>query len=952
MLNRVAPRSTRITPLDEAARCHAGDRQIPSSHPVPTRRHRVTQRAALGVVVLSCLVFGNAHPAEPTRALRLPTSRTLTLPVPGFVGRTNGYPATIAVSPDGRHAALLNQGFGTEETGVRQSIAILDLGVNEVHDFPDDRFGDRQKYSYFIGLAFSTDGTHLYASMSSLSDSKIAIYKFQDGRVTPDREIAIPPQRLAPGKELIIDAGERPAGTAPTYPAGLTVVPSASGDRLLIANNLSDSVSLLDVESGQILKSFDVSVSQYVPSALPYTVIANREGTKAWASLWNDSAVAELDLVRGTVVRRIALWRPSGRLMPGTHPTAMALSRDESRLYVALANAGVGAADGIAEIDPRRGVVRRILHTTLTDRDGAGTQALAIALSSDETRLYAASASLDAVAVFRLERAGAKSSARPIGFIPTEWYPSALAVAGTDLLIATAKGESTGPNNMQPKKGNPALTPDGHPYIASLLGGSLQRLPLSDIETNLKAYTRQVESDNLLHRAGEKLTFEGGRNPIRHVIYILKENRSYDQLFGDLGYGDGDASLTMYGADITPNQHALARQFGVIDNFYDSGDVSANGHLWSDGSATNDYIEKVWPQIYRHSEYPDGFLGNPLDQDLPDVSEPGTGFLWDNLTRHHLSFRIYGEMLDVNWCRDPPPPHRDARPPRYPKSGHSEECPTPEIRPGEPLPDNVGSPPGGPSPWPWPVPRLRTIRPAKAAQRGHFDLLFPDFDIEYPDQLRADEFMREFAGFVKARGTSAGLPQFVLIYFPNDHTGGTRPGKATPRASVADNDLAVGRVVEAVSNSPYWDDTAIFVVEDDAQAGADHVDAHRSIALVVSKYAPAADKPIVFHDFYTTSGLVHTVEALLGLPPMNLFDSRAPLLAPLFTGTGVQPPYRADDTNLRNGLLYQVNAPTAPGAKESLQMDFSQPDKVDTQRLNAILWQDAHMPRAAAADGP
>ena len=874
------------------------------------------------------------------------------MPVPGFVARTNGYPATIAVSPDGRYAALLNQGFGTEETGVRQSITILDLGVNGLRDFPDDRFGDRQKYSYFIGLAFSTDGTHLYASMSSVSDSEIAIYKFEDGRVTPDRLIAIPPQRLAPGKELIFDAGQAPAGTAPTYPAGLTVVPSSSGDRLLIANNLSDSVSLLDVQSGQILKSFDVSVSKYVPSACPYTVIANREGTRAWVSLWNDSAVAELDLVRGTVGRRISLWRPSGPLTPGTHPTAMALSREESRLYVALANAGVRSADGIAEIDPRRGVVLGILHTALTDRAGVGTQALAIALSSDETRLYAASASLDAVAVFRLERPAAKPSAStPIGFIPTEWYPSALAVAGNDLLIATAKGESTGPNNMQPKKNNPALTPDGHPYIASLLGGSLQRLSLSDIETNLEAYTRQVESDNLLHRAEGKLTFTGDRNPIRHVIYILKENRSYDQLFGDLGYGDGDATLTIYGADITPNQHALARQFGVLDNFYDSGDVSANGHLWSDGSSTNDYIEKVWPQIYRHSERPDGFIGNPLDQDLPDVGDPGTGFLWDNLTKHHLSFRIYGEMLDVNWCRDPPPEHYDPRPHRSRESGHSGECPSLEIRPREPLPDNVGSPPGGPSPWPWPVPRLRTIRPAKAAQRNHFDPLFPDFDIEYPDQLRADEFLREFAGFVKARGTAAGLPQFVLIYFPNDHTGGTRPGKATPRASVADNDLAVGRVVETVSHSPYWDDTAIFVVEDDAQAGADHVDAHRSIALVVSKYSPAADKPLVFHDFCTTSGLVHTVEALLGLPPMNLFDSRAPLMAPLFTGTGVQPPYKADYTNLRNGLLYQMNAETSPGANESLHMNFSQPDKVDAQQLNAILWQDAHASRAAAADG-
>ena len=240
---------------------------------------------------------------------------------------------------------------------------------------------------------------------------------------------------------------------------------------------------------------------------------------------------------------------------------------------------------------------------------------------------------------------------------------------------------------------------------------------------------------------------------------------------------------------------------------------------------------------------------------------------------------------------------------------------------------------------------MKRMRPTKAALRDHYDPLYPDFETDYPDQLRADEFLREFDGFVKGKGTAKELPQFSLLYLPNDHTGGTRPGHPTPKASVADNDMALGRVVEAVSHSPYWDDTAIFVLEDDAQDGADHVDAHRSIALVISKYSPRAGtgtaQPFVDHNFYTTVGMIHTMESLLDLAPMNLFDAHAPLMAPLLAGPGTQPPYQADDRNLRNGLLYAVNEKEAVGAKESLQLNFSRPDAVNARKLNGILWHDA-----------
>src|SRR6202030_555129 len=222
-----------------------------------------------------------------------------------------------------------------------------------------------------------------------------------------------------------------------------------------------------------------------------------------------------------------------------------------------------------------------------------------------------------------------------------------------------------------------------------------------------------------------------------------------------------------------------------------------------------------------------------------------------------------------------------------------------EISKGEPLPPNVGNPRGGPSPWPWAIPQIKRMRPTKAALRDHYDPQFPDFNTDYPDQLRADEFLREFDEFVKGKGTAKELPQFTLVYLPDDHTGGTRAGKPTPQASVADNDLALGRVVEAVSHSPYWDDTAIFVLEDDAQDGADHVDAHRSIAFVVSKYSQgSAAQPYVEHRFYTTVNMIHTMEMLLGLPPMNQNDAYAPAMGPMFAGAGNQPAFQADFRNL------------------------------------------------------
>jgi hypothetical protein len=464
-----------------------------------------------------------------------------------------------------------------------------------------------------------------------------------------------------------------------------------------------------------------------------------------------------------------------------------------------------------------------------------------------------------------------------------------------------------------------------------------------------------VEEGNRLHADAGTFKFPGGANPIKHVIYIIRENRTYDQIFGDLKEANGDTSLTMYGRDITPNAHKLALQFGIFDNFYDSGEVSGNGHDWSTAAITSDYNEATWQITYRGQERSYDFSGSvadeyPVDRGIPNVDSPQTGYLWVNAAGHGITYRDYGEFIESEFC---PLKSPEANPKEGNPQPQGQGCEHDAIRQGEPLPATLGDPKGSASPYPWPVPLSKTTIATMKELRDHTDLAYPPFNVDYPDQLRADEFLNEFQSFVQARKEGKGeqLPNLVIMHLPNDHTGGTRAGKATPSASVADNDLALGRIVEAVSHSAYWDDTAIFVLEDDAQDGVDHVDAHRSVVLVISKYAPVAgDHPLVEHGFFTTASVVHSMEELLGLPPMNVNDGYAPLMVSAFSGAGNQAPFEVDTSNRDNGLIYKVNASAAKGAKASARMDFTRPDAVDTRVLNAILWRErkgsAKMPAA------
>ncbi len=922
---------------------------------------RVFLRLAAPAILLLTVTVLLGTASKSNEATRLASGKHLATHTPGDPQATNGLPTAIAIHPDGHYAALLNNGYGTPESGLKQSIAILNLDTNQVTDFPDDRLGENAAQSYFLGLAFSSDGHRLYASMGSITDPSgqkpghtgngIAVYSFQDGKVKADRFLKIAPQAVGDDKFISKALFKLGRGQAIPYPAGIAVTNREGHEQILVANNLSDSVILIDAETGKEAQHFDLSQHKLIPAEFPYSVVISHDGSRAWCSLWNASKVAELDLSSGKIARWISLGEPTLATDPGTHPTALLLSPDETRLYIALAN-----ADLIAVINTGKGATKSEpiawLSTLLPGQKSSGSIPNALAQSGDGKRLFSANAGTNSVAVFDVEKLPTGTSAsKPqaaLGCIPTEWYPTALASHGEELLIATGKGRGTGPNTERSAPDNHTKHRHIFPYIPTLLHGSVGRLKMSEVEKRLPELTRAAQEQNLLLAETDQFIFAAGRNPIKHVIYIVKENRTYDQILGDLKVGDGDPSLVLYGEDITPNQHHLALQFGVLDNFYDSGEVSGDGHMWSMAATTTDYTEKTWQIDYRSRERTYDFEGivadeYPLERNLPDVNEPQSKYLFTNVARHGLTYRHYGEFVATEWCEK-----RGKRGQASPKQGTPPppggECAKNSIAPGEPLPDYLGQPKGSPNPYHWPVPIIKRNVATKPELRDHFDPLFADFKEDYPDQLRADEFLKEFDGFVRARteGKKAGeLPNYVFLRLPNDHTAGKRANFPTPVASVADNDLALGRVVEAVSHSSYWEDTAIFVVEDDAQDGADHVDAHRSTAYVISKYAPgSAQNPVVHHDFHTTVSLVHTMEALLGLPAMNVNDAYSPLMTDLFSGKGDQAPFTADLRNQKNGLIYQANAPKTAAAKESARLDFSHADAADSATLNAILWRD------------
>ncbi|HLJ79393.1 MAG TPA: YncE family protein, partial [Acidobacteriaceae bacterium] len=547
-------------------------------------------------VALAVALIGLVLPAAFGQSIPLPSSKQIVEPVPGSPQMLNSLPMACAWSPDHRYLALVNAGFGTAESNYEQSVAILDTQSGKLTDYPLELTDVLSPQTLYSGIAFSGDGSRLYVSFDSISEptggkedqtgNAIGVYRFDGESLTQERIIPVPLRSLPTGKLQHHGGMKLPENQAIPAPAGLAVVKGRGGEALLVADEYSDDVLLIDGDSGKLLKRLDLSAGTVIPTTYPVAVAAANDGKRAWVALWNGSAVAQLDLRTGGVTQRLSLLPGTRATDPGSHPVAITLSPDGRMLYVALAN-----RDAVAAVDVSGATMRvaRMYDTRLPGQTLFGAMPDSVAVSEDGKTLYAANSGSDAVAVFDLQGPAKSGNQRmsAAGFIPTEWYPTVVATQGGKLYVATGKGKGTGPNAApQPKAPHPSphetkRLDRPHTYIATMLHGSLATIDAEQARGELADLTRQVVESNMMNAAQKTIAFVGGGNPIRHVIYIIKENRTYDQILGDLGTGDGDPSLTMYGAEITPNLHALAKQFGVLDNFYDSGEVSGDGHVWS-----------------------------------------------------------------------------------------------------------------------------------------------------------------------------------------------------------------------------------------------------------------------------------------------------------------------------------------------------------------------------------
>ena len=578
---------------------------------------------------------------------------------------------------------------------------------------------------------------------------------------------------------------------------------------------------------------------------MPYSCVFMENG-HILVSLWSSARVQEFNGTKLVHEYKV-----------GDHPNEISLSANSHYAYVANANDNT-----VSVIDLKRQATIAHVSTSVHPDSPEGSTTNSVTLVPRYWCLLAANADNNELTVMKWQN---PRHPRPIGFIPTGWYPTkVLSLKNGDILVLNGKGGRSLPN------------PD-HEYIASLFKGTLSifKFPTS---TQLAEYTKQVyantpykniqkkEAD--IQSGGPIPRKVGEHSPIKYVFYFVRENRTYDQVLGDVPEGNGDSALTIFGKQITPNAHKISREFALFDNFYVNSEVSADGHNWATAAYATDYVEKVWPQQY-------GGRGGKYDfEGEQPTGHPKAGFIWDDCARHDVTYRSYGEFIET-----------------APKVGDSG------------------------------TPNTQSLV-------GHFDPTYRGWDLDYSDIERFKTWNQEFTKFEK----NGDLPRFNIFHLPNDHTAGTARGKLTPQAYVAQNDYALGLFVDRISHSKFWNESAIFVIEDDAQNGPDHVDAHRSVALVISPYVK---RNFVDHTLYTGASMLRTMELILGLPPMSQYDAAATPMANVFTSTPVFTPYGADTAE------YDITTKNKEGDYGQNLMDhmnLSREDAVPDDVFNEIIW--------------
>ncbi len=719
-------------------------------------------------------------------------------------------PLNMVVSKDRRRMVVTNNGQGA------QQLMLVDLAnpsiMHEI-DIPKS----------WLGLAMSSDGTTVYASAGN--DNMIRMYQIEADTLRLQDSIILGtpwPTRISPAG-IALDETRR---------------------QIYVVTKEDSSLYVLDLR--------DKSVKQKLPLGHEaYTCLLSPDQAFLYISLWGGAAVAVYDLAAGVIRHTIKV---------DLHPNDMAITQNGRLLYVACAD-----DNSVAVIDLQQKKVVQSIVASLYPDSPTGSTTNGVALSEDEQMLFVANADNNCLAVFNVKEPG---KARSMGFIPTGWYPTNVKIVGNRIFVSNGKGFTSRPN---PKGPNPYQRRTAETeYIAGLLKGTLSIIDIPE-KKMLADYTQLVYQNTPYSKQKEKQAHAekgnpiprkaGDRTPIKYVFYVIKENRTYDQVFGDIAEGNGDPSLCLFPDSITPNHHALAREFVLLDNFYVDAEVSADGHNWSMAAYANDYVEKTWPTSY-------GGRGGTYDYEGGrEIAYPRGGFMWDYCKRAGVSYRTYGEFSNLNETY------------------------------------------------------LETLR-------GHTAPHFPGYNLSIKDTLRFNRWKADFDSLVAINA----VPQFNTVRFGNDHTAGARGGMPTPAAMVADNDLALGLFVEHVTQSPIWKEAAIFVLEDDAQNGPDHVDAHRSVALVISPYAKRKHKESTM---YSTSGMLRTMELILGLPPMSQYDAGATPMHACFTYQADLTPYKARPNQVD---LNELNPDNTGLSQLSHEINLDREDQAPDDIFSEIIW--------------